>query len=66
MMPKANAAVSTIYEAISTLQPYPHEPIHSQRQYKLHVRKVDYKLLYSQKADTTTFVVLKSGPYKLL
>ena len=50
----------------SMLQSCHPESLHSQGHSKLNVRKADYKVLYSQKADTTTFVVSKSRHYKLL
>ena len=43
-----------------------HEHIQSQGHYKLNVRKVDYKHLYYEKADTLqTVVVSKSRHYKV-
>ena len=45
IMSKTNAAAMTICEVMLILQP---------------VRKVNYKLLWSQKADTTTFLVKKA------
>ena len=47
----------------SMLQSCPPESLHSQGHSKLNVRKADYKVLYSQKADPTIFVVSKSGHY---